>query len=261
MKGVGTHADARRDLMMRSSGLFFFVIAVGCGTSTQTPVTTSKVTGSLTAASFPAAPTAVEAIDETGAKLQAPTDAQGNFQLVLAKGHTYRFAVVLGSGSEPVVFPRASKRLDTTVRISSGAATIALGAIRHLNAAPVSGFTVKTASTGTKPQTENAGEGNDGECVNGVIEGTGAACVDDDGKASCDSGNDNGADGECENGKDAKTGAPCTDAEQGAGDGETDDDATAADPTKPMAVPDHNAPDNVAGCNEGGDGDGETNDD
>lgn len=159
------------------------------------------------------------------------------------------------------MFPRASKRLDTTVRVASGAATVALGAIRHFNAAPTDGFTVKSSSSGaTKPQT-TSGDGNVGECVDGFVKGTGAACADDDNKASCENGegeNDNGADGECENGKDAKTGAACTDEQGGA---EANDDAASdADPTKPMAVADHNAPDNVGGCNEGGDGDGENED-
>jgi hypothetical protein len=245
---------------MNRSNLLLFIgilVAIGCGTSSQAPASTSRVMGALTVASFPSAPNAIEAIDETGAKSKAAVDPQGHFQLSLAKGHTYRLMVVLASGSEPVVFPRASKRLDTTVRITSGAATVDLGAIRHFDAAPANGFTVTTTSTGTKPQTENAGEGEEGECVNGFIAGTGAACADDDAKASCDNGEgqDDGADGECENGRDKKTGAACTDGDD---DGETDD--SAADPTKPMAIPDHNAPDEVAGCNEGGDGDGETDD-
>jgi hypothetical protein len=45
-------------------------------------------------------------------------------------------------------------------------------------------------------------------------------------------------DGECEDGVDAATGAACV-----------DDDA---DPTGAMAVPEHNAPDDVAGCDEEG---------
>jgi hypothetical protein len=250
--------------MKRPELLFFIgiVLAIGCGTSSQAPSSSSKVTGSLTMASFPTAPSAVEANDETGAKVHAAIDPQGRFQLTLAKGHTYRFTVVLPAGSEPIVFPRASKRLDTTIRVTSGAATIELGAIRHFDAAPADGFAVKTASTGTKPQTENVSEGDDGECVDGFVKGTGVACVDDDAKASCDNGenHDDGNDGECEDGKDKKTGAACTDEQD---DGETDDDSsTAADPAKPMAVPEHNAPDDVAGCNEGGDdGDGETDDD
>lgn len=234
----------------------------GCGKSSDQPaVTTSSVTGALSVASFPSKPTAVDVVDEKGATSRVAVDEQGRFQLSLAKGHTYRFAIAMASGSEPLVFPRASKRLDTTVHISTGAATIALGTIRHFGAAPANGFAVQSGSGASSAKTQNAssGDGNDGECVDGSVKGTGAPCADDDAKASCDHGDgqdDNGADGECENGKDKKTGAPCADPQ---GDGETNDTSTDADPTKPMAVPDHNAPDDVAGCNEGGDG--ETNDD
>ena len=251
--------------MKKSMLLFAAALAIlgGCKKKTAAaPDTTSSVTGALTVASFPSTPSAIEAVDEKGTTVQAAVDEQGRFQLSLPAGHTYRFAVALAAGSEPLVFPRASKRLDTTVHIATGAATVALGAVRHFNAAPADGFTVKSSSgsSPTKPQTETSGDGNVGECVDGFVKGTGSPCADDDAKASCDNGegqNDNGADGECENGKDKKTGAACTD-EQG-GDTETNDDAASdADPTKPMAVPDHNAPDDVSGCNEGGDG--ESND-
>ncbi len=65
-------------------------------------------------------------------------------------------------------------------------------------------------------------------------------------RESCDG--DSGNDGECENGVDAKTGAACTDPQ-----GDESDDA---DPTEPMAVPEHAAPGAVQGCAD----DGETAD-
>ena len=130
---------------------------------------------------------------------------------------------------------------------------VALGAVRHFDRAPQPGFTVKSS---TKPATVGAttAQGEVGECVDGAIKGSGAACVDDDDKTSCEGGKagvDNQADGECENGKDAKTGAPCTDDDQ-AGD--------LADPAQPMAVPEKNPPNDVTGC-EDGENDGEENDD
>ncbi len=216
----------------------------GCGESSdQRTATTSSVTGALSVATFPSKPTAVDVIDEASATSHIAVDEQGRFQVSLAKGHTYRFAVAMPSGSEPLVFPRASKRLDTTVHIATAAATISLGAIRHFSAAPADGFAVQSASGTSSAQTQNAtsGDGNVGECVDGSVKGTGAPCVDDGATASCDNGS--GQDGQNDNGA----------------DGETNDTATDADPTKPMAVPEHNAPDDVAGCNEGGDG--ETNDD
>lgn len=245
----------------RFSYLLLGALVTSCASSASTsppadPIAssdgaTSTVTGALALSSFPSAPTTVDAIDETGLKVQAGIDAQGGFRLALAKGHTYRLVVGLQSSSEPLVFPRTSSRLDTTVRVSTAAATIALGAVRHFDAAPAGGFTVKSASTATKPETENESEGDDGECVDGKDATSGAACVDDEVTATCDAG-------EAEDGPDEG---------DGDGDGETNDDGD-ADPTKPMAVPEHNAPDDVAGCSEGaggegpgGDGDGETNDD
>lgn len=203
------------------------VIVLGCGSSEKSAPasTTSVVTGSLTMGSFPSAPSGVEATDETGAKVPGTIDGQGAFRLTLSKGHVYRLNVLLGGSAEPFVFPRAANQLDTTVRISTSAATVTLGAVRHFDAVPTAGF----------------------------------SGIDDNNKAQCQYGEqDDHADGECENGKDAVTGAPCVDEQD---DGETNDDQ--ADPAKPMAVPEHNAPDDIAGCKEpaGGDGDGETNDD
>jgi hypothetical protein len=238
-----------------SGALAVLVVGVaGCAKNvTPGPAdTTSSVTGALTIASFPQAPTAVEAIDEKGAKVWGVLAADGKFSFSLPKAHSYHFNIVLPSGSEPLVFPRASKRLDTTVKIATGGAVIALGAIRHLAAAQADGFMVKSApsASSVQPKTEAA----DGECENGKDSKTGAACVDEPESAVCEQGADSGADGECENGKDSKTGAACVDAPDA-------DDALDADPTKPMAVAEHNAPDAVDGCNEASDGDGETADD
>lgn len=169
-------------------------------------------------ASFPSAPTGVEATDEAGAKTTAAVDATGGFSLALVKGHTYRLDARLGSTTVPFVFPRGGGRLDKTIKISTNGAMVALGAVTHFAAAPPTGFSTTSESK---------------QCEFG-----------EDGK-------DDNADGECEDGKDAITGAACTD-EDGSG---------GADPTKPMAVPEHNAPADVAGCKELGDGDGEENDD
>ncbi|MDB4994754.1 MAG: hypothetical protein JWM74_2186 [Myxococcaceae bacterium] len=183
-------------------------LAAACG-KTAPADTTSSVTGALDVGSFSSKPTFVEAIDEKGVKTQASVDASGKFTLSLPKGHTYHLAVALAAGSEPVVFPRASKRLDTTMHVSTGAATVALGSIRHLASAPAE------------------------------IEGN-------DDAQTCENGNDQQGDNQTE--------------DNGA-DGETNDDGpeTDADPSQPMAVPEHNAPDDVGGCNE--ENDGETNDD
>jgi hypothetical protein len=207
-------------------------LVVACGQKTGT--STSNVDGQLQSGTFPSAPTAVDAVDETGAHTRTPVAADGSFHLSLTKGHTYRLAIVMAAGSEPLVFPRSASKLDTTVRISSGAARVALGAVHHVASAPATGFQLRSAGA---PST---GAPCDGECV------------DDQSGATCDDGNqgqDNQADGECVDGKDAKTGAACT------------DEADSADPTQPMAIPEHDAPDDVGGCNDGADDEGETNDD
>jgi hypothetical protein len=157
------------------------------------------------------------------------------------------------------VFPRTTGKLDTTFRMSGGGAAVALGSVRHYDSAPAGGF----MSVGTSKQLLSSepapaeGDG-DGECEDGVDAATGAVCVDDDAEAVCEAGDGDGEvdddaegaeseasdaaeteeDGECEDGIDAATGAACV-----------DDDA---DPTGAMAVPEHNAPDDVAGCDEEG---------
>jgi hypothetical protein len=218
----------------------------------------STVEGKVAASTFAlGAPTSVEAIDESGARTRAAVGADGAFKLSVTKAHVYRLVAVTPKGEEPIVFPRADGRLDKTFRVSSGAAIVALGNVRHFDKAPATGFTVKTAPPAPAPATttttQTAGgetaDGAPGECVNGSIMGTGAPCVDDEGKTSCESGNtgaDDQSDGECNNGKDA-TGAACTDPQEG----------EAADPAQSMAVPDKNPPNDVAGCDDGGQSEGE----
>jgi hypothetical protein len=225
--------------------------AVACSSTKSNP--SSTVEGKVAASTFAlGAPTSVDAIDETGARTHAAVSgADGAFKMTVMKGHVYRLVAVTPKGEEPIVFPRTDGRLDKTFRVSSGAAIVALGNLRHFDKAPPTGFTVKSASA---PAAEPAGgaetaDGAPGECVNGAIKGTGAPCIDDEGKTSCESGNtgaDDQSDGECNNGKDA-TGAACTDAQEG----------EAADPAQSMAVPDKNPPNDVAGCDDGGQSEGE----
>lgn len=239
--------------MQRQLFVFPFLIlaTAACASKSTTPVDpTSTVQGRMTAATFKAAPTAVEAIDETGKRIRAGVAADGAFKLDLGKGHTYKLVVLTGAGEEALVFPREGGRLDRTFRVSSGAAVVDLGGVRHMDAAPAGGFTVASGAGAIRPK---SGDGEVGECVDGFVKGTGAACVDDDEKTSCEGGEQSDGDGECENGKDAKTGAPCTDNDSA---GEED-----ADPTKPMAVPEKNPPNDVSGCSDGSDGDGEEADD
>jgi hypothetical protein len=240
--------------------------AVGCAKEPTGETSTSVVSGTLALKTFPTEPSVIAASNEKGATISTAPDAGGAFRLALEKGHTYELSVLFPNGSEPVVFPRASGSLDQTFKVSSGAAIVDMGTIRHLDAAPQGGFSVKSATS-----TSSAG---DGECENGVDAKTGAACVDDQGKMSCETANekgqDNQADGECTNGVDTKTGSACSDpaessdpagGDQADGECENGVDATTGaactDPGEaaadaPMAIADHNVPEDVGGCNDSG---------
>ena len=206
---------------------------IGCSEPATHGNDVSSVSGALATATFPSAPSAVEATDEAGAVSRTAPNAHGAFVLPLTKDHTYRVAIVTATGSEPLVFPRASGKLDTTFKIGTGAAKFDLGTIRHLDSAPATGF--------KHAQGKDAGE--DGECVDGTLEGTGEACVDDDEEVTCEGARAAEApDGECENGKDVATGAACVD----------DDDAEpGADGSKALCVAENNIPPEVGGCEDG----------
>lgn len=235
------------------------VASSACKKSSAKADPTSTVQGRLATSSFAVAPTAVDAIDETGARTIGTVSPDGAFRLDLTKGHVYTLVVVSPKGDEPMVFPRAGGRLDRTFRVSSGAGVVTLGNVRHLDRAPQAGFVVQSTSTqsgSVKPATTGTGGGGEvGECVDGQIKGTGAPCVDDDEKTVCEDGSEvSDGDGECDNGKDVKTGQPCSDTDKV---GEDDQDA---DANQPMAVPEKNPPNDVGGCKDEGDGDGEAAD-
>ncbi len=255
------------------------VIAVGClvvmgcskEDSESTGTSVSNLTGTLAISTFPSEPQMVQATNELGDKLAASPDARGAFMLALTKGHRYRLSVILADSSEPVVFPRTSGALDQSFRVSSGAALVALGSVRHLDSAPQGGFVVKSLSP---PASGAAADTDHVECEDGIDANTGAACVDDDGALSCEQGDeaegDNQSDGECENGVDATTGLACVDEPDDQADGECENgvdavtgeacvDAEEADGAAPMAVAEHNVPDDVGGCDDS-EQEGETDD-
>ena len=161
------------------------IFAFACGASSAPSDPTSTVAGKLSTASFTnsATATAISATDEQGARTQANLGADGSFHLDLPKAHLYTLSVTTAKGDEPMVFPRTSGQLDRTFRVSSGAATVALGTVHHLERAPQGGFAVDDQAEVT--------------CTDGTAASSG--------------------DGECQNGKDQQTGQPCSDTEQ-AGD-------------------------------------------
>jgi len=241
---------------MRTALSFSMIALLAAACSSSKPSNpSSTVEGKIVASTFAlGAPSAVDAIDEAGTRTHSAINAaDGSFKLLVAKGHVYRLVAITPTGEQPLVFPRSGGRLDTTFRISSGAAVVSLGNVRHFDKAPVTGFTVMSATAPVASGVQQSG-GEPGECVDGAIMGSGAPCVDDEGRTQCEGGNsgaDDHADGECVNGKDATTGAACADGDQEGG---------AADPAQPMAIPDKNPPNDVSGCNDG-ENDGEENDD
>lgn len=215
----------------------------------KTVRTDSTVQGHFDLASFPSAPVRVEATSEAGKPTSAAVE-DGKFELMLERGHRYQLTIVLATGAEPLVFPRSGGSLDLDFDVTSGGAIVSLGAVRHYDSAPATGFYIQKGSA--------TADGGPGECVDGHVLGSGEACVDDDAEVSCEADDENeqegehedgdqqGSDGdaECENGVDLATGAACV------------DDAE-ADPSKPMAVAEHNIPDEVGGCSDEGEEDEE----
>lgn len=161
-----------------------FVVITGCSTSDQGGTNVSTVQGKLELASFPTAPETVEAIDESGAITEAAADSDGGFSLALEEGHSYRIDVKSGSEATPVVFARGDGRLAKSFRVSSGDATMDLGAVRHLDSAPSAGFTAWNDPNGLDEET----------CEDGIDVATGAACVDDESQEMCEHGTRHAAD-------------------------------------------------------------------
>lgn len=222
---------------------FVVLVIVGAGCSQGASKTTSTVGGTAALGTFPSAPISAIATDEAAHAQSAPIAADGRFSLTLTKGHTYRLSFA-AANDVPIVLPRSSGKLKAAFHLSTGGALVNLGSVRYFESAPAGGFHVST-----KPATGSSGAtGNDGECVDGILAGTTSPCVDDDGKVQCDDGTEvDDGDGECIDGKDAKTGATCTDPPESGDD---------ADPASAMAVPDKDVPDDVGGCAEGEDGEG-----
>ena len=198
--------------------------------SHDTPSTrTSTIDGSVATEMFPVAVTHIESKSESGAVTVAPLDRQGQFSVVLEKGHTYSLSVAAGGTRTPLVFPRSSGRVDRTVSVSKGASHVDIGTVRWLARAPIGGFSAATGSL-VCPGVASADMG----------------CVDDAPRVRCDGDSaPETPDGECENGHDKATGAACSDATPVATD--------LAD-AEPRAVADRNAPSDLSACS---DGDGE----
>lgn len=232
------------------------LLGLALAACTTAPLPPSSVSGSLVAASFLTPPTSVRATDETGRILETALDATAAFRISLAAGHSYRLDVLSGADATPVVFPRSLGRLDTTFRVSGLGAVIALGAVRRMEMPPATTFALLSLTNRA-----DGVDGADGECVDGYLAGSTTPCVDDDGDVTCAESEDDGEEGgdeadaeesgaeesgaeaDCVDGVDAATGGICID---GADEVDIIDDA----PAGPVAVPEHNVSDDVAGCED-----------
>ena len=167
---------------MRTAVGFLFITActlLACSSKSSSTASTSTVEGRVDAATFAlAAPTGLDAVDEAGARTHLALAADGAFRLVLTKGHSYRIIAITPKGEEPLVFPRANGHLDRTFRVSSGAALVALGTIRHFDRAPATFSVTDNGTTSCEGGRQGASDHSDGECENGKDQQTGAACAD-----------------------------------------------------------------------------------
>jgi hypothetical protein len=227
---------------MRLSVLIpFLLLGVGaCGRapSTTTTPAPSTVSGSAALSSFPAAPSSVTATDESGRSVRSAVAADGRFSLALAKGHTYKLAVTTPKGDVPLVFPRTTGKLKRTFALLSDGAAVQLGSVRYLGKAPVGGFHVMSVRSATADGGA-APDGASGE-------------VADIQETKCEGG---GAEE-----KGAEKSAPESESAPEAPEAKADatpgaDASEEADANSEMAVGDQNAPDQVAGCSGGADGD------
>ena len=167
--------------MQTTVGLLFLTACtlLACSSTSSTSAPTSTVEGKVDGATFAlAVPTGLDAVDEAGARTHLALATDGAFRLVLAKGHSYRLLALTSKGEEPLVFPRPNGHLDRTFRVSSGAALVALGTIRHFDRAPSTFSVTNDATTSCEGGREGASQHSDGECENGKDQKTGAACTD-----------------------------------------------------------------------------------
>ena len=144
-----------------------FALASACGKKAAAPETTLSGTAALT--SYPSAPSAVLATDESGRSIRTSLGAAGAFSLTLPAGHKYKISVATAKGNVPLVFPRTGGALDGAFSVKSKGANVALGSVRYLARAPVTGFTMATSPAGA----------SGANCEN---------CADDHQDVSCEDG-------------------------------------------------------------------------
>lgn len=196
----------------------------GCAGSSAP--TTSTLRGTLDQSSFAAPITKITVHSDKGDRT-VPVAASGAFQAVLDRGAEYRFLLSEDGKSMPIMLRSVAGRLDTTVRVKTGGATVNLGAVKYWAGARsiAAGIAAPPVSNVEAPATceDNEGDDDNNNCEDGIDPSTGLEC--DGGPAA------NGNDG----------------AEQDDGVEDTDGDVQ-----DEMGMPEFGLPNDI-GC-EGGDG-------
>jgi hypothetical protein len=119
------------------------------------PAHDTTVRGTVSALSYPSAPTSVVARDETGRALATTLGASGAFSLTLPHGHHYALAVVTSAGEVPMAFPRKTGRLDLSFAVRSRGGSVDVGAVHYFAQAPAT-------SSSTDDQNVECGDGSNG---------------------------------------------------------------------------------------------------
>lgn len=252
----------------------------GCG---QPAPTTSTLTGSIAQQSFAVPVKAITVTSDQGKTTKAAVGANGEFSISLEKGATYRLFLGDDGKSTPVILNSAQGQLVTTAHVRSGGANVNIGSVRFWQgdaSAPASVPPLDPSTSSnvvpTTPPTVTP------QCVNGLVEGSTKPCATDTAAASCadaEEGDDgeHAGDGDGEHADDsAATGGECVDGTNSVthqpcdggpaanqDDGESadgPDQASLADPTQAMGIPEHNVATDL-GCDEEDDGDDEEKDD
>lgn len=191
--------------------------------------TASTLTGTVQQASFASPVTKITVRAGTTTRT-VPVNAAGRFSVSLDKGASYQLLIAQPGGDVPIILRRGAGRLDTTVTVKAGGATVALGNVTYWKNA------VATPPAAVQVAAQVCSDGDDGEenddsgvdCVDGIDSATGQAC---DGGPAANQNDGEQTDSEVE---------------------DTDCDATDA-----MGLPENDMPDSV-GCD---DSDGEEDDD
>jgi hypothetical protein len=205
--------------MRTVASLVVLGLITGCAAKSSVSETTAQ--GQLALSTFPEHASAVIARSASGMETVSTPSATGAFALSLAKGESYSIRVVMESRSVVVGMPRTSGAIDRSFKVSSAGVRIDLGVVRY-HAAGATDPVVPGAEAASCEDGSNDGE-----------EGT------------------QGAEGECVKGIDSTTKAPCSDVPEAA------DPADTVDANAEMAVPEHDAPADASGCEQGGEKAGE----